>query len=91
MTETSPLTDTGARYETREAGLVVYADYRHEPGRLYIDYVYSPPDLRGTGASGRLMAAVAGRARAEGRRITPVCGYAAAWLRRSAEFRDLVG
>lgn len=91
MTETPALFDTGARYETREGDHVVYADYRREPGRLIIDYVYAPPDLRGTGASGRLMAAVAGQARAEGLRITPVCGYAAAWLRRSAEFRDLVG
>lgn len=84
------LRDTGARYETDERGLTAYADYRREGGRLYIDYVFAPPALRGTGAAGRLMAAVGAEARAKGLKITPICGYAAAWLRRSKEFGDLV-
>ena len=87
----SELRDTGARYEMDEQGLTAYADYRREPGRLYIDYVYAPPELRGTGASGRLMAALSADARDKGLRITPICGYAAAWLRRSKDFGDLVG
>lgn len=84
------LRDTGERYEMDEEGLTSYADYRKTGDRLYIDYVFSPVPLRGTGASGRLMAAVAADARAKDLRITPICGYAAAWLRRSSEFRDLV-
>ena len=87
----SDLRDTGARYEMDEQGQTSYADYRREPGRLYVDYVYAPPALRGSGASGRLMAALAADARARGEKITPICGYAAAWLRRSKEFGDLVG
>ncbi len=78
-----------SRYEMDEEGLTSYADYRLEGERLFIDYVYAPPPLRGTGASGRLMAALAADARAKGLKITPICGYAAAWLRRSHEFRDL--
>ena len=73
-----------------EQGLTSYADYRREPGRLYVDYVFAPPELRGTGASGRLMTALSADARAKGLKITPICGYAAAWLRRSKEFGDLV-
>ncbi len=88
MTE---LRDIGTRYELDEQGETSYADYRLDGARLYIDYVFSPPALRGTGASGRLMTALAQDARAKGRTITPICGYAAAWLKRSAEFRDLVG
>ena len=91
MAETGTLTDTGDRYEMIEQGQTVYADYRRQGERLYIDYVFSPVPLRGTGASGRLMTAVARKARAENLRITPICGYAATWLRRSHEFRDLVG
>jgi len=91
MAETGSLQDTGDRYEMVEDGQTVYADYRRQGERLYIDYVFSPVPLRGTGASGRLMAAVAADARAKGLSITPICGYAAAWLRRSPEFRDLVG
>jgi hypothetical protein len=85
------LRDTGVRYEIDEGGMIAYADYRREGDRLYIDYVFAPPALRGTGASGRLMAALSADARAKGLRLTPICGYAAAWLRRSKEFGDLVG
>ena len=88
MTE---LRDTGERYEMDEEGLTSYADYRRDGQRMYIDYVFSPVPLRGTGASGRLMAAVAADARAKALKVTPICGYAAAWLRRSSEYRDLVG
>ena len=84
------LRDTGRRYETEEQGLTSYADYRRDGERLYIDYVFAPVPLRGSGASGRLMEAVAAEARRNGLKITPICGYAAAWLKRSAEFRDLV-
>lgn len=84
------LRDNGQRYELDEAGLTAYADYRREGERLYIDYVFSPPALRGTGASGRLMAALAQDAQDKGLKITPICGYAATWLRRSPQFKDLV-
>ena len=86
----SELRDTGDRYEMDEEGLTSYADYRRAGERMYIDYVFSPVPLRGTGASGRLMAALAADAKAKGLKVTPICGYAAAWLRRSHEFRDLV-
>jgi uncharacterized protein len=84
------LRDTGERYEWDEQGLTAYADYRLAGDRMYIDYVFSPAPLRGSGASGRLMAALAADAKARDLRVTPICGYAAAWLRRSPEFRDLV-
>ena len=92
MSELPPnaLRDTGERYEMDEEGHTSYADYRLTGERMYIDYVFSPVPLRGTGASGRLMAALAADAKAKGLKVTPICGYAAAWLRRSHEFRDLV-
>ena len=80
-----------SRYEMDEQGLTSYADYRLQGDRLYLDYVFAPPALRGAGAAGRLMAALAADARERGLKITPICGYAAAWLRRSKAFGDLVG
>jgi predicted GNAT family acetyltransferase len=44
----------------------------------------------GTGASGRLMEALSAEIRSRGLQITPVCGYAAAWLRRSETYRSLL-
>ena len=80
-----------SRYEMDEQGMTSWADYRLKGDRLYIDHVESPPPLRGSGAAGRLMAALAQDARQKGLKITPICGYAAAWLRRSKEYRELLG
>ena len=85
------LHDDGNRYEMCEQGELSYATYRRDGQRLYIDYVESSPALRGTGAAGRLMAALSADAKAKGLNITPICGYAAAWLRRSPLYRDLLG
>ena len=85
------LRDTGDRYEMDEQGQTSWADYRLSGERLYLDHVESPAALRGTGAAGRLMAALSADVRAKGLKITPICGYAAAWLRRSKDFGDLVG
>ena len=60
----------------------VFADYRRDGGTLYIDYVEAPPALRGSGAAGRLMAGVMQAARAQNLSVVPICGYAAAWIKR---------
>jgi uncharacterized protein len=73
-----------SRYERDEQGMTSWADYRLAGDRIYITHVESPPPLRGTGAAGRLMAAVADDVRARKLKVTPICGYAAAWLRRYA-------
>lgn len=78
------------QYELEVEGQTVFARYRKAGDVLTILWVESPPALRGTGAAGRLMKLLGVEARARGWRIVPVCGYAAAWLRRSPEFRDLV-
>ena len=78
------------RFELDEAGLTTFADYRRAGGRLIIDHVEAPPALRGSGAAGRLMEGVAQQARREGLSITPLCGYAAAWLNRHPEHADLL-
>jgi predicted GNAT family acetyltransferase len=67
----------------------VFADYRRAPERLIIDHVEAPESLRGTGAAGRLMEAIASLARGEGLALTPLCGYAAAWLKRHPDYADL--
>jgi len=70
------------RFELSEDGHTAFADYRLDGNTLYIDYVEAPPPLRGTGAAGRLMEGVMAGARGRGLRVVPVCGYAAAWIKR---------
>jgi hypothetical protein len=71
------------RLELDVEGQVVFARYRRGEGVLYIDHVEAPPRLRGTGAAGRLMEAIVEYAGAHHERIVPICGYAAAWLKRN--------
>jgi predicted GNAT family acetyltransferase len=78
------------RFELEVDGHIVFADYRRQGDRLLLPYVEAAPRLRGTGAAGRLMAAIAERARAEGIKLVPLCGYARAWLRRHKEHHDLL-
>lgn len=78
------------QYEIDIDGETVFARYAKQDGLLTILWVESPPALRGTGAAGRLMKLVAQEAKKNSWNVVPVCGYAAAWLRRSPEFRTLV-
>lgn len=79
-----------SRFELDIDGKTVFATYRRNGTVLTIPYVEAPPSLRGTGAAGRLMQGVMERARAEGLTVVPVCGYAAHWIHRHREFRDLL-
>lgn len=67
----------------------VFADYAVQGTTRVILHVEADPALRGTGASGQFMQALAEHARAEGLKLTPRCGYAVAWLKRHPEFDDL--
>lgn len=78
------------RYELTEEGLTATADYRREEERLFITYVESPPALRGKGTAGRLMEGMLDQVRGEGLKVTPICGYAAAWIRRHPQYQDLM-
>ncbi len=78
------------RFELVEEGHAAYADYRIDGGILYINYVFSPPELRGKGTAGRLMEGIAASARSQNFKLYPICGYAAAWLGRHGEHGDLL-
>lgn len=71
------------RYELHTGGHKAIANYRKENGTLFIDYVEAPPELRGTGAAGRLMQHVMDAAKAESLEVVPICGYAAAWIKKN--------
>lgn len=60
----------------------VWADYAIQGDRRAILHVEADDCLRGTGAAGRFMQALADHARAGNIRLTPRCGYAVAWFKR---------
>ena len=81
---------TLGRFELVEEGKLAFADYRRQGDVLVIPHVEADPALRGHGTAGRLMEGVLEYARGEGLKITPVCGYAAAYIRHHPECRDLL-
>ena len=78
------------RYELQVDGYIAYANYRLDKGVINIDYVFAPPELRGSGAAGKLMAEIVKMAQERGVKIHPICGYAVAWLKKHDEFEGLV-
>lgn len=77
------------RFELTENGHLAFADYQLRGNTLVIPYVEAAPELRGTGAAGRLLEGVMHAARERGLKVLPVCGYAAGWLKRHKEHGDL--
>ncbi|MDP4624278.1 MAG: N-acetyltransferase [Akkermansiaceae bacterium] len=70
------------RFELVENGLLAYADYEIDGKVLVLPHVEAHPDLRGTGAAGRLMKGVLEAADERGLEVRPVCGYAVAYMRK---------
>lgn len=68
----------------------VFADYAVQGDTRVILHVEAAPELRGSGAAGRFMQALAEHARAEGLKLAPRCGYAVAWLKRHREYDDVL-
>jgi predicted GNAT family acetyltransferase len=79
-----------SRFELEEGGLTAFADYHRQGDRVVITHVESPLPLRGTGAAGRLMTGLLEATRAKGEKVTPLCSYAVAFMRRHSEYDDLV-
>lgn len=67
----------------------VFADYAQQGATRILLHVEADPALRGSGAAGQFMQALATHARAEGLKLAPRCSYAVAWLKRHPEFDDL--
>ena len=57
---------------------------------MVVDYVQVDPSLRGKGMGEQLVRAGVEWARANGRKITPICSYARAVMKRTVEFHDVL-
>lgn len=78
------------RFFTVVDGHEAEVNYELEGGALVITHTGVPEAIGGRGIAGDLNRAAFEHARAEGLRVRPVCGYAAAWARRHPEFAELV-
>ncbi|WP_339871685.1 GNAT family N-acetyltransferase [uncultured Brevundimonas sp.] len=76
---------------TPEGGTaMVWADYAAQGMTRTLLHVEAEAALRGSGAAGRFMQALADHARAEGLTLAPRCGYAVAWFKRNPDQADVL-
>jgi len=80
------------RYLVRAPGdTVAEMTYRQTGAdQLIIDHTEVPDAFRGTGTGGRLLKRLMADARAEGRKIIPLCPFAAAQFERHPEWSDML-
>ena len=80
------------RFVLRVDGQLCECTYRiDDAGRLVLDHTHVPRALEGRGLAALLVAAALDHARAEGRKVRPVCSYVQAYMRRHPQTLDLLG
>jgi uncharacterized protein len=81
---------TERRFEAIVDGVRCVLEYGLRDGVMSIDHTGVPAAVGGRGIASELVRAAFETARREGWRVLPACSYAAAWVERHPEFRDLV-
>ena len=78
------------RFESRVGGLRSLMNYRRFPDRIVLTHTEVPPPLEGHGLAGKLARTALDFARANQLRVVPLCPYVANYLRKHAEYHDLL-
>jgi predicted GNAT family acetyltransferase len=82
--------EAAGRFEIALDGDVAFAEYRLEPGAVVFPHTVVPEAFAGKGVAGKLAETALGWARAEGRKVKPTCSFFAAYIKRHAEYQDLL-
>jgi predicted GNAT family acetyltransferase len=79
------------RYEAQVNGYVAFAAYeQHHSDEITFTHTEVPPELGGGGVGSRIAQFALDDARARQLRVIPLCPFIAAYIKRHAEYRDLV-
>ncbi|MBL9188751.1 MAG: N-acetyltransferase [Opitutaceae bacterium] len=82
---------TAGRFEATVEGHLCVAEYEvAADGVVTFTHTHVPPELRGRGIAEKLVRAALAWARTEGHRVVPACSYVEAFIRRNAEYQDLL-
>ncbi|MCM2336159.1 MAG: N-acetyltransferase [Pseudomonas sp.] len=82
---------TARRFSLEVDGHRAELEYQLHGGTLAITHTGVPEAIGGRGIAARLVEAAFAHARAAGLKVRPSCSYAAAWVERHPEVRDLLG
>ena len=78
------------RFEVHVDGHLAFLSYRRFPDRFVLVHTEVPPALEGKGIAGKLAATALDFARAAHLRVIPLCPYVAGFVRKHAEYQDLL-
>ena len=79
------------RFELLRNGEVIsFATYSEQAGAIVVPHVETRPEWRGNGHAAELMEGILAIIRADGRKITPLCPFAAAHIRDNQHHHDLL-
>ena len=80
-----------SRYEARLGDQVAaYSEYILRPGRLVFTHTIVEPELEGRGIGSQLVREELDDVRRRGLKVTPLCPFVRAYIRRHPEYHDLV-
>jgi predicted GNAT family acetyltransferase len=77
------------RFETQVDGAECELDYTLTAAVMTITHTGVPSEVGGRGIASALVQAAFEAARSEGWKVVPECSYAAVWIGRHPEYRDL--
>jgi predicted GNAT family acetyltransferase len=79
-----------SRFEVEVDGYPSKLDYFMDGKSFVITHVGVHPELRGQGVAGKITQTALEYAKANSLRVIPMCGYAAAYIRRNPQYAELV-
>jgi predicted GNAT family acetyltransferase len=82
--------ESESRFEARVGDKVGMVEYETRPGAIVLTHTEVPPELGGRGIAQALVKTALDHARAQGLKVVPLCSYAASYIERHPEYRDLV-
>jgi predicted GNAT family acetyltransferase len=78
------------RFELAVDGYTAFSQYKLTPGTITFLHTEVPKQLEGHGIGSRLAQGVLEAARARGLKVVAKCPFIAAYIRKHAEFQDLL-
>ena len=78
------------RFEALVHGQLAVCDYELEGTTMVFTHTFVPSELRGRGIAEKLVRFALDAARRRQRKVVPACSYVDVFIRRHAEFQDLL-
>ena len=80
-----------SRYEAHLDGQIAgFSEYLSKPGRLVFTHTIVEPEFEGRGIGSKLVREELDDVRRRGLKVTAICPFVRAYIRRHAEYQDLV-